>query len=80
VCAALNYLLSPEADNADAASSFCMVIEFRLDCDATEVAPIGPILREGILGILENFERYGCGEIYGDVAERYRAILSRLDV
>lgn len=81
VPAAIHYLLSAEADNdADAANSFCGLIEFRLDHDAAEIAPAGPIIREGILGILKDFDRYGCvGEIYGDVAERYQALLSRLN-
>jgi len=81
VPAAINYLLSEEADYAaDAASSFCGLIEFRLDYEPAEIASVGSIIREGILGILKDFDRYGCdSEIYGDVAERYRVLLSRLD-
>jgi hypothetical protein len=80
VPAAINYLLSKDADNdADAASSFCGLIEFRLDYDAAEIAPVGPIIREGILGILKNFDRYECDRVlYGDVAERYRTLRQRL--
>jgi hypothetical protein len=80
VPAAINYLLSKDADHdADAVSSFCGLIEFRWDDDATEIAPVGPIIREGILGILKDFDRYECDSaIYGDVAERYRELLTRL--
>ena len=85
VPAAISYLLSEEADNAaDAVSSFCGLIEFRLEYEPAEIARIGPIIREGILTMLENFERYGFGggvygDAYGDVAGRYRVLLSRLD-
>lgn len=81
VPAAIRYLLSAEADgDSDAANMFCGLVDFRLDCDATAIAAAGPIIRQGILGMLENFERYGCdGAIPGDVAARYRALLSRLD-
>ena len=85
VPAAINYLLSEEADNAaDAVSSFLSLIEFRLEYEPTEIAIVGPIIREGILTMLEDFERYGLGgevygDAYGDVAGRYRVLLSRLD-
>lgn len=81
VLAAIHYLLSKDAaHNADAASSFCGLIEFRLDYEADEIASIGPIIREGVFGILKDFDRYGCERtIYGDVAERYRALLARLN-
>jgi hypothetical protein len=79
VPAAINYLQSEEADyDADAANSFCTLIEFRLDYEPTEIAPVKSILREGILGILKDFDRYE-SEMYGDVVERYRVLLSRLD-
>jgi hypothetical protein len=80
VPAAINYLLSAEADNAaDAASSFCNLIEFRWDYEAAEMDSVKSIIRDGILGILKDFDCYGCdGAIYGDVAERYRSTLSRL--
>lgn len=85
VHAAFNYLLSEEADNAtDAVSSFLSLIEFRLEYEPTEVARVGPIIRESILKMLENFERYGFGgevygDAYGDVAGRFRVLLSSLD-
>jgi hypothetical protein len=80
VPAAINYLMSKDSDHdADAVSSFFGLIEFRLDTDAAEIASVGPVIREGILGILKDFDRYGCdGTIYGDVAARYRALLPRL--
>ena len=68
--AAINYLSSEEADNAtDAVSSFLSLIEFRLEYEPTAIAHVGPIIREGILGILKDFHRYE-SEMYGDVAER----------
>src|SRR4051812_46084974 len=55
---AINYLLGEQADDAaDAVGSFCGVIEFRLKYEPAEVAPVGPILREGIRGILKVFDR-----------------------
>jgi hypothetical protein len=81
VPAAINYLLSEEAENdASAANSFCSLIGFRLDCKPAEVVPVGPVIREGIIGVLKDFDRYGPDiAIFGDVAGRYRALLSRLD-
>jgi hypothetical protein len=81
VPAAINYLLSEEAENdAYAASSFCSLIGFRLDHKPAEVVPVGPVIREGIIGVLKDFDRYGPDiAIFGDVAGRYRALLSRLD-
>ena len=61
VAAAISYLLGEEsASDSDAASSFCGLIAFRLDYEPAEIAPAGSILREGIRGILQGFNRYGC--------------------
>jgi len=81
VVAAINYLLSEDAtDAADAVSTFCMVLKFRLDEETAEIAPVGPILRDAIFGILNDFDRYGADiAYYGDVAGRYRALLARLE-
>jgi hypothetical protein len=81
VSAAINYLLSDEAENdAYAASSFCSLIGFRLDHKPADVVPVGPVIREGIIGVLKDFDRYGPDiAIFGDVAGRYRALLSTLD-
>jgi hypothetical protein len=81
VPAAIEYLRSSESDgNADAASSFCHVLEFRLECDPVGIAPARMALREGIRAILDGFDRYECNrEIYGDVAARYREVLARLE-
>jgi hypothetical protein len=81
VSAAINYLLSDEAENdAYAASSFCSLIGFRLDHTPADVVPVGPVIREGIIGVLKDFDRYGPDiAIFGDVAGRYRALLSTLD-
>jgi hypothetical protein len=77
VVAASNYLLSEEADHAsDAARSFCGLVEFRLDHEPDAIAPVRSIIREGICGILGDFDRYECDV---DVARRYRVLLSRLD-
>lgn len=79
--AAIGYLLSRDADgDSCAANSFCALIEYRLECDPGVVAVVGPAIRTAIIGILENFERFGCERaIYGDVASRYAALLHRLD-
>lgn len=75
--AAIYYLLSEEADNAtDAVNSFLSLIAFRLEDEPTVIARVGPIIREGILKMLENFERFGFGgevygDAYGDVVGRY---------
>jgi hypothetical protein len=81
VSAAINYLLSDEADNdAYAASSFCSLIGFRLDHKPPDVVPGGPVIREGIIGVLKEFDRYAPDiAIFGDVAGRYRTLFSRLD-
>ena len=78
--AAIDYLVSADADNdSDAANMFCGLIEFRLEDHASELSPVKAILIQGILGILVNFDRFGCvSEIYGDVAKRYNSLLSRL--
>jgi hypothetical protein len=80
VRAAIRYLLGEHADNnADAVNTFCGVIEFRLENDASEIAAAKTIICAGIRRILERFDRYECApEIYGDVAKRYRILLSRL--
>jgi hypothetical protein len=80
VRAAIEYLLSEEADNdSDAVNTFCGLIEFRLTNDASEIAAAKTIICEAIRLILENFDRYGCArEVYGDVAKRYRDLLSRV--
>ena len=82
--AAIDYLLSDAADGAaDAVHSFLVLIEFRMECDPDEIASVGSTLRAGILGMLDDFDRYGFGgeiygDVYGDVAGRYRDLLARL--
>jgi len=78
--AAIRYLRSAESSgDADAANTFCGLVEHRLDYEPDTIAPVAPLIRETILEMLGNFDRYGCEEmIYGDLAGRYRVLLSRL--
>ncbi len=84
VVAAINYLLSEHSSgNTDAASTFCSIIQHRLEHEPEAVAPASTIIRDGIAGILTNFDRFGFGDqdmvyIYGDVEGRYRDLLLRL--
>lgn len=79
--AAIEYLLSKDADHdAGAVSSFCALIEFRLDNEPAEIALVASIIREGFIGILETFDRFEPEiGIFGDIAERCRVLLTRLD-
>ena len=81
VAAAIRYLLSAESDgDSDAANTFCGLVEFRLDCEPAKIAPVGTLIREAILVMLENFDRYDCDRaIYGDLSARYCALLLRLE-
>jgi hypothetical protein len=80
VPAAIRYLLSADSSgDSDAANTFCGVIESRLDHEPDAISPVGPLIREGIVGMLGDFDRYGCDEaLYGDLAARYSDLLSRL--
>lgn len=80
VQAAIDYLCDPAAsEDSDAVSSFCSVIEHRLECEPEVILPVRAMIREGIVRILVGFERFGCDfEIYGDVALRYRSLLTKL--
>lgn len=80
VQAAIDYLCdSASSEDSDAVSSFCSLIECRLECDPDEILPVRAMIREGIVRILVSFERFGCDfEIYGDVASRYRSLLTKL--
>ena len=81
VTAAIRYLLSAKSDgDSDAANTFCGLVEFRLDYEPAAIGPVRPILHACILGMLQDFDRYGCdGAIYGDLTARYRALLLRLE-
>ena len=82
--AVIDYLLGPDSDgDPGAVESFCDLVEFRLDDDRAEIASAFPILRDAILAILKNIYRYGGDDgvyngFYGDITERFRALLSRL--
>lgn len=82
VRAAMRHLLSDQADgDADAANTFCGVLELRLRFEPEALTPIAPLVSETIAAMLARFDRYGCSpDIYGDVADRYRAIAGRLAV
>jgi hypothetical protein len=81
VHAALDYLVSDAAAlDSSAASSFAMLLEFRLEHEAAELAPVSLMLQEGIRLILADFARFGCLlDIHGDVAQRYLILLARPD-
>lgn len=80
VRAAIDSLCDPASnEDSDAVSSFCSVIEYRLECEPDEILPVRAMIREGIVRILGNFERAGYDlEIQGDVASRYRSLLTKL--
>ena len=77
---AMKYLLSDAADgDSDAASTFCSVLESRLEGDPGALVPIADVVLAGVKSILDRFDRYDCSpEIYGDVPSRYRALAARL--
>jgi hypothetical protein len=80
VSAAIDYLRSPESvGDFYAVTSFCGLIEFRLEYDSAEIEAARAVIRDGILAILQNFDRYGDGcEIDGNLATRYRKLLTKL--
>ncbi len=80
VIPAIKYLLSKEANgDSDAASTFCYVLESRLERDVDALVPIASIVVDAIRQILADFDRFECSpEIYGDVPARYRAVAVRL--
>jgi hypothetical protein len=79
--AALSYLCGPDSDgDSDAVSSFCGLIEFRLEHECEAVMSVASQLRKGIEEILREFGRYDCDmDIYGDVASRYEALFRTLN-
>jgi hypothetical protein len=79
VPAAVAYLISAASDgDSDAASSFCGVLEFRLDDDREAMLPVFAHLRGALEFIISNYAKYGCDlAIDGDVASRYRTLLTR---
>ncbi len=78
--AALRYLRNSESSgDADAASTFCFLVEHRLEHEPASIAPVAPILRDVFAEMLGDFARFGCDEaIYGDLAGRYRTLLAPL--
>ena len=69
VLPAIRYLLSEGANgDSDAASTFCYVLESRLQHDADALIPIAPIVLDAIERILSSFDRFQCPpDIYGDL-------------
>lgn len=79
--AAVHYLLGDDSHgDHNAVREFCMVVGFRLDYDSAEIVSAKPVIRRGILGILDRFEGYEFDPIIdGDVRSRLHALLTRLD-
>ncbi len=77
---AISYLLSDSANgDSDAVSTFCHVLESRLQYDSEALTPIASVVVDAIEKILSNFDRFGCRlKIYGDVPSRYKAVVGRL--
>jgi hypothetical protein len=80
VLPAIAYLLSESANgDSDAASTFCNVLESRLENDPEALTPIIPVALDAIAKILDRFDRFDCSpDIYGDVPSRYRAVAALL--
>lgn len=78
--AAMQYLLSAQSTgDSDAASSFGVLIQFRLDHEPESLTPIRIELCEFIRNLLPEICRFGCDPtIYGDVAGKYKLILEKL--
>jgi hypothetical protein len=82
VQAAIAYLTSPCSDgDSDAASSFCTVVEFRVDTDRNLIEPVVPTLRDAIRSLMTDLPRFAMdASAYGDVESRYKVLLSKLAV
>ncbi|MHB1155299.1 MAG: hypothetical protein ACYC26_00525 [Phycisphaerales bacterium] len=80
VDAAIAYLLSPNSTgDSSAVSSFCGVVEFQHRYYGQEISSARFRLKNAIMRILQDFERYDCDiQIYGDVAGRYKRMLESL--
>jgi hypothetical protein len=81
VDAFIAYLKGEEsADDSDAASCFCFMVEQRLRIDSkTELRPSAPKLIDAITYLLEHFEKFHVTpHIYGDVPSRLVAARDRL--
>lgn len=80
VRAAIDSLCDPaSSEDSDAVSSFCSLIEYRLKCNPDEILPVRVMIRKGIVRILASFQHAGYDlEIHGDVASRYRSLLTKL--
>ena len=59
-------------------STFFVLVEHRLDCDATAIVAAGSIIREAT-SQSSKLRRYACGSgNYGNVSTQYRTLLSKL--
>lgn len=78
--AAMQYLLSAQSTgNSDAASSFGVLIQFRLDHELEALIPVKTDLCEFIRNLLPEISRFDCDPtVYGDVAGKYKLILEKL--
>lgn len=77
VQAAIDYLLSPESKCGRVdLFIFCSIVESRLD---EEIGVAKPIIRQGIVKILDHYDRYDCEQsALGDVFSRLEALLTKL--
>ncbi len=81
VVPAIAYLTGGSATgDSDAASTFCHVLESRLNADPGALAPIRSFIAGAIRQVLDRFDLYECdSEIYGEVPSRYRDLIRRLE-
>jgi len=77
----VNYLKSKtSAEDADAASCFLNLIDFKLDYEKSHLKPILETIRETVEYIGENQKKFDAEvEIYGNFKSKSKKILQRLD-
>jgi hypothetical protein len=70
----LNYLRSDSADDADL-SCLAMILEYRLENDASALIPIAPQVVSICRHILDHFGRYAVDtQLYGDLQSRLESL------
>lgn len=80
VKAAIRYLKDPEGfDDWDAISCFHTVVDFQLEYCRADIVPAFDVLRDAVETVLKNLADQPTFPMrYGDVAAKYRRLLSRL--